>query len=587
MSIKRKGIAVMATVAMGALVLAGCDGTAGGGSTKTATGNTDTITVGIDQAPDAYNGNTAAANSVYNAWVDNATQGTFAKVLPDGTIEPQTDFGTYEKTSDDPLTIEYEFSDKAVWSDGTPIDCDDAVLWWLANSGKSTTGEKDEDGNDKVLFQAAGNNGFSLVQAPTCAAGDKKFTFVYDQPYVDWEAVGSTTMVPAHIAAEQGGMSTDDDGKALVDAIQANDLTALTDVAEFWNNGWTYQKDLPSLPDLKLIPASGPYKYDNASGGALTVVKNDKWWGTEAKTERIVFKTVDAASLVKAMSNGEIDVFQPSAVEQDTVKQLDELGDKVTYETGSSWTYSHIDLAQAEGQVFNDIRVRQAFLKCVPRQDLVDKFVIPVYAEGAVLNSHEYFPNQSEYQESLAAAPTSTMYDEVDIEGAKALLAEAGMTEPVTVRLLRAQQSEMRGQQVQLIKASCDQAGFNIVDQADAEWSAKLPEPGAWDAVLFAWSGSGLIAAAEPQYITGGAQNFGKYSNPEIDTLWSQITTLTDSEQAPALKFQSEEQLWSNPYNVVLYANPALQANTSNVKGPEFNPNQYGPTWNVWEWTKS
>ena len=47
-----------------------------------------------------------------------------------------TEFGTFEKVSDTPLTVKYTFNDKAVWSDGTPIDCADFLLGWAGRSGR-------------------------------------------------------------------------------------------------------------------------------------------------------------------------------------------------------------------------------------------------------------------------------------------------------------------------------------------------------------------------------------------------------------------------------------------------------------------
>ena len=86
----------------------------------------DTINVGMEQSPGGFNVQSSSANSVYTGFVDNLLESNFATILPDTTIKPNTEFGTYEKTSDDPLTVTYTFNDKAVWSDGVPIDCDDA-----------------------------------------------------------------------------------------------------------------------------------------------------------------------------------------------------------------------------------------------------------------------------------------------------------------------------------------------------------------------------------------------------------------------------------------------------------------------------
>ena len=99
-------------------------------------------------------------------------------------------------------------------------------------------------------------------------------------------------------------------------------VTTLAPVAEFWNTGWAYQADLPELPDLALIPSSGPYKYDNASNGTLTVVRNEEWWGEPAATETLVFKTIADTEMVQALQNGEIDLFHPSNPTADMLAQL-------------------------------------------------------------------------------------------------------------------------------------------------------------------------------------------------------------------------------------------------------------------------
>jgi len=584
-TVRRRYVSV---VAAGALLLAGC-GSAGGGIQETATTSgsfADTITIGIEQAPDGYNANTADNSSVYNAYVDNLTQQNFTKVRPDGTIVANKTFGSYEKISDDPLTVRYTFSDKAVWSDGTPIDFDDALLAWAAHSGTHPSGQTDADGRPVDIFNAATTNGWAEVVKPVGKAGDKTFTLVFKSPYADWEVLASGFM-PAHIAAVQGGMSADGNGAELVKAIEDDDTAALTPVAKFWNTGWAYQQNLPALPAAALIPSSGPYKYDNAANGTLTLVRNEKWWGEKAKTDKIVFKTLDPNEMVQALQNGEIDSFDPSNPTTDMVNQLADLGNAVTVRKGESLSFSHIDLDSSSTGLFANIKVRQAFLKCVPRQELVDKFAKPINPQATVLDLREYLPAQAVYKKVLAQVPTAKDYADVDLVGARKLLAEAGVTAPLTVRFIYAEQSTLRGDQVALVKASCDQAGFNIQSISDPDIFTTLPERGQWDAAIFGWSGSGLIAAGQSFYVTGGGQNYGGYSDPTVDDLWSRIIKVTDAAAAVPLKAKMEEQLWVDPYNVVLYANPGVTAFSSKVSGPGYNPTQYGSTWNAETWTKS
>ena len=142
-------------------------------------------------------------------------------------------------------------------------------------------------------------------------------------------------IMPAHIAAEQGGMSADGQRHGTHRRHhQERHGRADARSATFWSTGWDYQPDLPQLPDVALLPTSGPYKYDNGSNGTLTVVKNDKWWGTPGKTNSFVFKFVSPEEWVQAMANGEIDQYDPSNPSQDTVSQLDALGATVTVRGG-------------------------------------------------------------------------------------------------------------------------------------------------------------------------------------------------------------------------------------------------------------
>ncbi|WP_049829606.1 ABC transporter family substrate-binding protein [Arthrobacter sp. RIT-PI-e] len=577
----------LAALSIGALMLSAC-GSAGGTANDSPSEDAGenlatTINIAISQAPSGYNGNTSSTNSVYNTYIDNLTSSGFAAFAANGNLEPNEDFGSYEKISDDPLTIRYTINDDAVWSDGVPIDYDDVLLTWAAMSGTHPI-EDDAD-----LFQASSTNGFASMEMIEGEPGDKEFEAVFTEPYADWEALFTTgTFLPAHIAAEQGGLSTDDNGAALVDAIKNDDRDALTPVAEFWNSGWNYQVDLPSLPDTALLPTSGPYSYVNAVNGTLTLQKNEQYWGEDraGQTDTIVFKTIVDEESVQALQNGDVDIIEPSSPTVDTKAALEQIGETVTVDTGQSLTFSHVDLDQRPGAVFEDLRVRQAFAACMPRADMVDKFVTPVDPEGTVMNLHEYQPAQEDYQTVLDGAPAAQGDGVADIERARELLEEAGKTEPVRVSMMHASTSQLRADQVALVKDSCDQAGFEIMPQPEAEWSAKLSQPGSWDAVVFGWAGSGLVASGQSIYISTGEQNYGGYTDSEVDSLWDEIVTTTDAEQVIPLKTDLEQRLAETQYNVVLYANPNIAGYSSKLEGVELNPTQTGITWNAYSWTK-
>ncbi|MCQ1949545.1 ABC transporter family substrate-binding protein [Arthrobacter sp. zg-Y859] len=583
---RTKRTAALAALSVGALFLGACGSAGGGtesegGSEETAENIASTINIAISQAPDAYNSSTANTNSTYNSYVDNLVHSNFVEYSPDGVIHDE-EFGTFEKTSDDPLTVHYKINEDAKWSDGTPIDFDDVLLNWAAFSGQVGPAEGEN------IFQPSSTNGFSQTKMIEGEAGDKEFDMVFETPYADWEALMIGPIMPAHVAAEKGNLSPDNDGEELIKAIQDKDVAALTPLADFWNTGWNYEADLTTLPDAEMIPSSGPYMLDNATDGTLTLKRNENYWGEErkGKTETIVFKTIADTEAVQALENGEVDIIEPSGPTVDTKTAIENIGETVEMLTGPELTFSHIDLDQSENGVFKDLAVRQAFAKCVPREDIVEKFAKPIDENATVDNLREYQPGQEDYEEVLEGAPSASDYDEVDIEGAKKLLADAGKTEPVSVRLMFSSTSQLRADIVTLIKTSCDQAGFDIVPTPDPKWSAKLAEPGAWDAILFAWAGSGLAASAQSIYVSDGEQNYGKFTNTELDKLWDQIASSTDEEEVKELKTKAEEILAAEVYNVVLYANSGVVAHSSKLENVELNPSQNGITWNAYKWTK-
>jgi ABC-type transport system substrate-binding protein len=55
---------------------------------------------------------------------------------PDGQVLADHDFGTVSVVGREPLVLDYQIADDAVYSDGKPITCDDMVLAWAAQSGR-------------------------------------------------------------------------------------------------------------------------------------------------------------------------------------------------------------------------------------------------------------------------------------------------------------------------------------------------------------------------------------------------------------------------------------------------------------------
>jgi peptide/nickel transport system substrate-binding protein len=565
----RTGAKVLATLAAASLFLSACaaDEEPEGSSAEETTAPI-TFTWGYEQEFASYNGSTVEGNSSANAVVLNQVLRGFYYFSPDGSVTPDKDFGTYEKTSDDPLTVKYTFNDKAVFSDGEPIDCDDAVLNWLANSG--VTGESG--------FSAASTAGYEDFGKPDCKDGDKTFTITYKTPFADWTSMFGLSggwMLPAHIVEKQSGVAD------IIAAADTPNSPEMKKAIEFYNTGWNLN---PGQLKPEIMPSAGPYKITKwQAGQSLTLEANDKWWGTKPKAKTIVIRYLGGDQQAQALQNGEIDASDPQP-QVELVNQLKGLGDRIKFSTHDQYTYEHYTF-NFKG-LFADRNMREAFAKCIPRQQIVDNLIKPQNPDAKIMESRYIFPFQESY--SQVEKLGGEKYDTVDIAGAKQLVDAAGKT-GVTVRVGWRKDPEQinkrRVDTLALVQASCKQAGFNVVDAGTADFFDNGWPNGNFDVAMFAWAGSPLVTSPSSTYTTGGGNNNGKYTNPQVDALIEQLNQEIDTTKQVDLIKQIETILWQDLMSIPLFAFPGILASVPEAEGLEFNATQSDLSWNAYAWT--
>ena len=566
------------------------DGAAAGGDEDTAKADLGDIETAQDEISfstgseqyNAYNGDVSSTNSTYNAVVNDRLIGSFWYWGTDGTVYPNEWFGSYEVTSEDPLTVEYTISDEAVWSDGTPVTANDYLLVW-ASSNPESLGGVDTLGFDPV----SDTFGAYVPDGLETEVDSKEFTIVYPEPYPDWELVVSGAH-PSHVVAEQSGMEPGELAQAILDG----DGETVAQASEFWNTGWVFNDY--EIPDESIVPSSGPYTLQGSvweKDLSLSLVPNEEFYGPAPATENLTFKFADPGTHVQALQNGDINVIEPQAT-VDTMDQLAGMGDTVTTLTGDEMTWEHLDFNFGEGSVFSDdeggLAAREAFAMCVPRQQIVQNLIQPINPEAEVMNLREKFPFQPDYQEVLSAAYDG-QYDEVDIEGAAAKLEEAGLETPVEVRIGYSAPNPRRTDEVTAIKASCDEAGFDIVDAGDSTFFQQGGplETGDWEVALFAWAGSGQIASGQPIYSTGGGQNYGGFSNEEVDAAWDELASSNDEAVHLEQVKKIEKLLWDELYGIPLFAHPGVIGHDASLENVRHNSTQTGVAWNAEQWVRA
>ncbi len=592
----RRFAAATATVAAGALVLSAC------AAPQSEIVEGSSLSVAWNQPFYSYNGNTSFGNATANNNITYATLGGFNYYNDVPELVKDTSFGTYELVSEDPLVVTYTIADGVKWSDGTAVDAADLLLQWAAlsraldtpdfDSAEFTdpeTGEFTEDFPTDVVYFDSGADpsvGLGLVSTTPEVSDDKKtITMTYDEPFVDWE-LQLAAPLPAHVVAKNAlGIEDNQAAKdAIFDAIQNEDTEALAAISSFWNSGFNFT-EMPDNTDLVL--ASGPYQItDFVADQYVTLTANPEYTGDNLpKVEEITVRFItDPLAAVQALQNGEVQVISPQAT-ADVAEALAALD--VTVIGGYEGTYEHIDLQfdQSKSGHFNNPLIREAFMKVIPRQEIVDKLIKPLQEDAEVRNSQVFLPGAEGYDDSVANNG-SDAYAEVDIEGAAALLAEAGVTNP-EVCMLFSSTNPRRANEFLLIQQSAAQAGFNVTDCSSPDWGGLLGTPGAYDASLFGWQSTslGVTNGPPPTYTTGGINNLNFYSNPEMDELTAALGKEFDTDAQIEIMKQIDKILWDDFYGVTIFQFPAVTAYDQNAIS-NISPSTLAPTifWNIWDW---
>jgi peptide/nickel transport system substrate-binding protein len=582
--------ALVAVATSAALILAGCSGTTGGGSTGGDTIAKGTaVTVAQNASFSSYNSGSANGNSTYNSNITYMTGTGLAFNYYDSTpkLLKNTKFGTYEKVSDDPLTIKYTVNKGVKWSDGVQVGAADLLLAWA----DGTTKYNDPKG---VNFASASAGTTDLItETPKISDDGRTLTVVYSKPYVDWELNLPVQPIAAHAAytaafPDVTGQKAND---AFVKAIQDDDTATLTKVAAAWSTkfDWT---DLPS--DKNLYLSFGPYIVSAAKKDQyITLSANKDYnWGPMPHLEKITFRFIqDPTAQVQALQNGEIQVIYGQAT-ADTVTALKALKD-VTTSTDSAATYEHVDPTFNNGGPFDPKtyggdaskaqKVREAFLLTIPRDQIITNLIKPIQPDAKPMNSLVILPGAAGYDESVAQNG-SDVYAQTDVAKAKQLLAEAGVKTPVDVRFMYGKSNTRRAAEFALIQASAKQAGFNVIDKGNDDWPSLLGN-GSYDAILFAWAFPSLaVLGAQSQLITGGGNNFNGYSSKVVDDGYNTLQSEFDQTKQHQDLAAIDKQLWTDAYSLPIFQFPDVTANAAKITGVKYSPLVPNVFWNFFDW---
>jgi peptide/nickel transport system substrate-binding protein len=294
----------------------------------------------------------------------------------------------------------------------------------------------------------------------------------------------------------------------------------------------------------KYVVGTGPYKFvEWVRGDRLVLDKNPLYWGKKSSYDRVIFRPItNDPSRVAALLAGDVDIIdQVSPVDQDRLRKDARVA--LLSKPAATMMYIHMDsnrdkspyIAGKDGKPLDknplkDPRVREALSLSINRQALVERVL-----NGAAEPAGQFVP------EGMVGYAPNLQPDPYDVEKAKKLLSEAGYPNGFSLTLHAPNDRYLNDEQVaQTIGQFFARIGLDVKVQAlpysvfstaatKLEYSIFLM--GFGNTTGDSARGMTAVLATFDAASGLGANNRGRYSNPEFDKLINAAAVTSDDDK--------------------------------------------------------
>jgi peptide/nickel transport system substrate-binding protein len=274
---------------------------------------------------------------------------------------------------------------------------------------------------------------------------------------------------------------------------------------------------------------AGPYKFvERVQQDRIVLEKfNDYWNKDNVFIDRIVYlPIVDPTVRLANLKSGGLDLIERVlATDIKDVRADSNLTLSKANELGYQGITLNIGNDKAKGALSQSAKVRQALDLSIDREALNQ-----VVFNGEFVPGNQWVSPDHPYYQKAFPVPGR------DVEKAKALLKEAGVTPPVSVDFMVPKNPEVEAA-AQVIQSMAAEAGFDLkIRVTEFATSLKQAEAGEYQAYMLNWSGR--IDPDGNSYIflhSNAPQNYSAWSNAEADKVLEDARLITDMAQRKAL----------------------------------------------------
>lgn len=518
------------------------------------------LVIGAEQQPDCMDWIATCAGSSWGSWMVsyNTIPRSFDIVKQDdGTWqwEPGSLLtGEPELETDPKQVVTYSLNPDAVWSDETPITCDDYVYTW------------DQIANGDDIYD---KTGYQDIESVECE-DDQTVVVTFAKPYAAWKQLfgGQFGIFPAHLL----------EGK---------------DRAAEMANGYEW--------------SGGPWMLDGGASGwvkdtSITLVPNENYWGTKPTLDSVTFQIMaDTAAEFEAFKTNTVSAIYPQP-QPDAIQEIaagipgtkSSINAEATPNAEALWMNN-------EAFPFDSKDVRQAFAYAIDR----DEIVAGLFGDLGVDKAMNSF-NQTvlgDFGDPDAFAGYTQDLDQVDelMEGDGWTKNDDGIWEKdgraADIVFKTTAGNARRERTQELIQEQARDAGFNVTidnQQANDLFGTQLPQ-GDFTLALYAQ----VLTAVEPSlsslFISSNipteengfsGQNWTRTNIPEADEPLAEVDSNPDPEARSDAQAEADALLAEDATSIPLDPLPTILLWSDEIVGPadgEDNP-IFGPFYDMNEW---
>ena len=433
-------------------------------------------------------------------------------------------------------TVTYLLNPKAKWSDGKTIGLADFVSMWNVQK-KAGQG-----------FNITSSAGYEKIESVKKGKTANEIVVTFSETYPDWQPLFS--------------------------ALKPASLTASPDA---FNTSW---KAAP-------LVTAGPFKFKALDKVTRTIIveRDPKWWGDKPVLDTIIFKALPQAAQIDALLNGEID-YMDVGNDTNALKRARE-NSKISVRVAKAPTHEHFTFGPVT-PVTQDVAVRQAIMLSIDRQQIATAIQGIVDPKVKPNNNHVFLDGTSCNQDNTGnlgkrdlTAAAKLLDGAGWAKGSDGIRAKGGTR--LSVKLIYPSGNDNRRDTVLLATAMAKEAGIELVPTLipTADYFGKYVLVSNFEMAIFAWVGTNFPIASSPNlYKNGGAQNFGRISSAEIDTLFAKANNILDLKKRCELANEADKKVYQLVHSITLFQR-------NNVVGVPKNVANFGAFgFTSLDWTK-